>query len=165
MSSVLQPWVTGLSMMQQTVLLTAIRGCDAVPKRHVSKYLLRWLRRCVLFSALDGLVLGDPRDPRGGNFTGPIPADKTLDQLADDFLNDVDAVPHHFQMHLYHAAEILGYKYPKHEIAVFWRSFYFKAAKALHMHPESADEMDFRLGDSKAQWQKAGGETLDMGRE
>lgn len=164
MTSVVQPWVSVLSMMQQTVLLTSIRGCDAIPKRHVSKYLLRWLRRCILFSAMDGRVLDDPRDPAGGNFTGPIPPDKDLDDLGDEFFSDVDAVPHHFQMHLYHAAEILGYKHPDRGVALFWRAFYFRAAKSLHMEPETEARMDYRLGDSKTQWQDAGGETLDLGR-
>lgn len=57
--------------MQQTVLLTSIRGPDGVAKYHKVKYLLRWLRRCVLLSAMDGKVLGNPYDSNGGSFTGP----------------------------------------------------------------------------------------------
>jgi hypothetical protein len=37
MSSVIQPWVSEIPFMQQTVLLTAIRGSDGCPKRHPSK--------------------------------------------------------------------------------------------------------------------------------
>ena len=47
MSTVLQPWVSGLTFMQQTVLLTAIRGPDGVPKYGPTKMLLRWFRRCI----------------------------------------------------------------------------------------------------------------------
>jgi len=43
--------------MQQSVLLTAVRGPDGLPKYHSSKYLLRWYRRCILLSAMDGRVL------------------------------------------------------------------------------------------------------------
>lgn len=71
MSSVLQSWVEELPMMQQSVLLTAVRGPDGLPKYHSSKYLLRWYRRCILLSAMDGKVLDNPWDENGGSFTGP----------------------------------------------------------------------------------------------
>jgi hypothetical protein len=71
MPSVLQPWLHELPFMQQTVLLTAIRAPDGTGKYSPPKMLLRWLRRCVLISALDNLVLINPFDPRGGSFTGP----------------------------------------------------------------------------------------------
>jgi len=41
MTTVLQPWVEKLPMMQQTVLMTAIRGPDGLPKYGNVKYLLR----------------------------------------------------------------------------------------------------------------------------
>lgn len=71
MPTVLQPWVEDLTMMQQSVLLTAVRGPDALPKYHPSKFLLRWYRRCLLLSAMDQRVLEDPFEPNGGSFTGP----------------------------------------------------------------------------------------------
>jgi hypothetical protein len=71
MRSVLQDWVNELTMMQQSVLLTAVRGPDGLPKYHPSKYLLRWYRRCILLSAMDGRVLDDPFEVNGGSFTGP----------------------------------------------------------------------------------------------
>jgi hypothetical protein len=80
--SVLQDWVQGLTMMQQTVLLTAIRGPDGTPKYGSVKMLLRWFRRCVLLSAIDGKVLDNPCDSNGGSFTGP-----SLDDEDDDCLD------------------------------------------------------------------------------
>lgn len=71
MTSVLQDWVEDLTMMQQSVLMTAVRGPDNLPKYHPSKYLLRWYRRCILLSAMDGRVLIDAYEPNGGSFTGP----------------------------------------------------------------------------------------------
>lgn len=71
MTSVLQEWVEDLPMMQQTVLLTAVRGPDGLPKYHATKWLLRWYRRCTLLSALDGRVLSDPIERNAGSFTGP----------------------------------------------------------------------------------------------
>lgn len=69
--SVTQEWCNSLPFMQQSVLLTAVRGPDGLPKYHPSKYLLRWFRRCLLLSAMDGRVLVDPCEPNGGSFTGP----------------------------------------------------------------------------------------------
>lgn len=69
-----QPWVHQLSVMQQSVLLSAIRGPDGLRKNHVSKLLLRWYRRCILISAFDRMVLERPFDlevRKGGSFTGP----------------------------------------------------------------------------------------------
>lgn len=159
-SSVLQPWLNELNFMQQSVMLTCIRGCDGLPKRHVSKFMLRWYRRCIMLSAFDKCALTDPHDPRGGNFTGPIPADVTLDGIAEEYLQSVDEVPHHFHMHLVHAAEILGYKHPVASIREWWRRFYLLGVRDCHMKPETEEEMDFRLGDRLEQWQTAGGERL-----
>src|SRR5262245_28467293 len=48
--AVLQDWVQERPFMQQTVLLTAIRGPDGIAKYSSVKLLLRWYRRCVLLS-------------------------------------------------------------------------------------------------------------------
>ena len=68
---VTQEWTHSLPMMQQTVLLTAIRGADNSPKYGQPKMLIRWYRRCILLSAMDGKVLNDPCSHNGGSFTGP----------------------------------------------------------------------------------------------
>ena len=158
MSCILQDWVCELSFMQQSVLITSIRGCDGLAKYHPSKYILRWLRRCVLISAFDKCILSDPFDTRGGNFTGPIPKIKypTLQHLFIEYLNNVDEVEHHFHMHLVHAAEILGYLHPDLDIKTPWREFYFDCCKDLHMHPETIGRMKNRLGDSKGKWLSSG---------
>jgi hypothetical protein len=154
---VTQEWIDQLSLMQQTVLLTAIRGADTLPKYHFSKYLLRWYRRCILISAFDRCVLTDPHDPRGGSFAGPIKAD-SLDDLASRYLRGVDEIPLHFHMHFIHAAQILGYKHPTNEIRNWWHSFYIAAVRDLHLKPESEHEMDTRLADKLDQWQQLGGD-------
>jgi hypothetical protein len=155
--SVIQSWVSELTLMQQTVLLTALRGADTVAKFHVSKYLLRWFRRCVLLSAFDRCVLTDPHDPRGGSFTGPIEADD-LDELTSRYLRSVDELPLHFHLHLLHAAEIVGYKHPEPRIRTWWRDFYFAASRDMHLQPESEPELDRRLGDDYDEWQRMGGD-------
>jgi len=35
-----------------------------------------------------------------------------IDKALKEYLYSVDEVPHHFHLHLMHAAEILGYKHP-----------------------------------------------------
>jgi hypothetical protein len=72
MSSAVQAWVSQISIMQQSVLLSAIRGPDGVGKFHKCKPLIRWYRRCVLISAFDGCVIDHPFAPGGGSFTGPV---------------------------------------------------------------------------------------------
>lgn len=160
MNSVIQAWVSGLSMMQQTVLLTAIRGPDGLPKYGAIKMLLRWYRRCVLLSAMDGRVLSNPIDNNGGSFTGPsLQGDDDLDCWADrmqehvnQYLRDLDAIPHHFQMHFMHAVEILGYKHPKLEIRMFWNGVYLRLVHDMHVWPETEAQLDGRLGDSREGW-------------
>lgn len=158
---VLQPWVQELSLMQQTVLLTAIRGPDGMPKYGGVKMLLRWFRRCVLFSALDGVVLPTPCYAGGGSFTGPsceVVEEKhwseSMQAHVDDYLRNVDAMPHHFQMHFLHAAEILGYKHPDAVTRLFWFGVYRRLVNDFHLHMETEQELDSRLGDTREGWLK-----------
>ncbi|WGL50656.1 hypothetical protein P5P86_11845 [Nocardioides sp. BP30] len=158
-SSVLQDWLAELPMMQQTVLLTAVRGPDGLPKYHPTKFVLRWYRRCILLSALDGVVLSDPGAVGGGSFTGPaiesfpgMPWRAAMDQRVTDYLRSLDEVPHHFQMHLMHAVEILGYKHPDERIRSWWHGVYLRLVHDMHLWPETEEQMDARLGDSREGW-------------
>lgn len=161
--NVVQPWVSQIPMMQQTVLLAAIRGPDGSPKYGGgAKMLLRWYRRCVLLSAMDGAVIPDPVDAsRGGSFTGPsLDGPDALEPwyermhhtVVADYLRQVDALPHHFQMHLMHAIEILGYKHPDGIIRHFWHTVYLRLVHDMHVWPETEEQLDKRLGDSRAGW-------------
>ena len=147
-------------MMQQTVLLTGIRGPDGLTKYGSVKMLLRWYRRCVLLSAMDGKVLPNPYDNNGGSFTGPslgvqIEAwEVGMNTHVDAYLRDQDAVPHHFQAHFMHAAEILGYKHPDERVRAWWNAVYERLVNSLHLHPETEAELDERLGDNRAGWLK-----------
>lgn len=193
MSTVLQPWVSALTLMQQTVLLTAIRGPDSTPKYGPAKMLLRWYRRCILLSAMDQRILPDPLDPSGGSFTGPsvdhihlqgkavdrararndadatrlwsLPLDEAIgDQMDEDgweplmheivgqYLRELDALPHHFQLHFLHAAEIVKYKHSDLRIQRWWRQTYERLVHDMHLWPETEEQLDRRLGDSRSQW-------------
>ena len=165
--SVLQDWVMELPLMQQSVLLTAVRGPDGIDKYHPVKYLVRWYRRCILISALDGVVLDRPYDERGGSFTGPSYThgdypqwggrldeqwQQKMDKLVDGYIKSLDSLPHHSSMHFLHATEILGYKHPDIDIREWWHKLYLRLVGDLHLHPETVVGLDRRLGDSKSGW-------------
>lgn len=158
--NVMQNWTHSLPMMQQTVLLTAIRGPDGLPKYGCVKLLLRWYRRCVLLSAMDGKALTNPCDNNGGSFTGPsLTAGQPVDEWEDymnsilgEYVQSLDAVPHHFQLHFLHAAEIVGYKHPDKRIRDWWETVYFRLVNDMHLRPETKEDMDERLGDSRSGW-------------
>lgn len=162
MKSVIQPWVMELPLMQQTVLLTAIRGPDGTQKYGPTKMLLRWYRRCVLYSAMDQRIIEDPVDTGGGSFTGPS-CKTTVDEpfwqphmskVVDEYLQAVDGIPHHFQLHFIHAAEIVGYKHDIPHIRRWWHAVYLRLVNDMHLHPETEAELDERLGDSREGWLK-----------
>lgn len=146
-----QEWMHKLSIMQQSVLLSGIRGCDGLPKFHKAKQLIKWYRRCILISAFDGRVLKTPYESGGGSFTGHI---QNLNQAADDFINSRDELPAHYQTHMMHSFEILGYKHPDLDTREFWQQMYVRMAKAYHLWPETEQEMDNRLGDNLEGWEE-----------
>lgn len=164
---VTQAWTWKLPMMQQTVLLTAVRGADNVPKYDNAKMIIRWLRRCVLVSALDRCVWTDPYSAGGGSFTGPsfvwsystvtgnretTTWQQKMHDLFDVYLQGVDAMPHHAHMHFMHAVEILGYKHPDNEIRKFWCELYYRFCRDMHVLPEPIEMMNNRLGDNRDDW-------------
>jgi hypothetical protein len=153
MMPVIQNWVQELTLMQQSVLLTAIRGPDGVAKEHPAKEVLRWYRRCILLGAFEHNVFATPYEGGGGSFTGSAVRD--IDVIAAHYFKSVDELPHHFQMHLMHAAEIVGYKHPVKSTRHWWERFYFTYVNALHLYPETEADMDRRLGDSESRWRAA----------
>lgn len=169
--SVVQEWVSELTMMQQSVLLTCIRGPDGMAKYSSPKFIVRWLRRCILLSAMDGVVLTDPLFQGGGSFTGPSVAEESIqpdsmfgspswqqymEPIVDAFIRDEDCIPAHFMAHIRNGAQILGYKHPDTGIRVWWYRFYLRLVNLLHLHPETKEEMDKRLGDSLEDWLERG---------
>ena len=140
-------------MMQQSGLFTAIRGPDGLHKNHISKVLLRWYRRCILLSVFDRCVLKDPYDPRGGSFTGPC-VGMTIDEALNEYIRTLDEVPHHFQLHFMHGAEILGYQHPDPEIRAWWLLTYRRLVADAHLRPELEEEFHQRLSDDFHQWRR-----------
>lgn len=160
MTAVTQAWTHKLTMMQQSVLLTAVRGPDGTPKYSSVKMLLRWYRRCILLSSFLGRVIPNPWDSDGGSFLGTsLDGDSDLDHWADrmqvhvnGYIRELDGIPHHYHMHFMHAVEIVGYKHPDDEIRRFWFHVYMRFVNDAHLNPETEKEMDERLGDSREGW-------------
>ena len=162
MPVVTQSWTHSLPMMQQTVLLTAVRGPDGIEKYHPCKYLIRWFRRCVLLSAMDYKIFLTPYEMGGGSFTGPSYTCPTEELNSDwrpemasvvgRYLQSLDALPHHFQLHFMHAVEIVGYKHPDVTIRDWWRNLYFTLVSDMHLMPETEQELDARLCDNETSW-------------
>lgn len=155
---VLQTWVEDLTFMQQSVLITSCRGPDGIRKDHPVKLLNRALRRSFMIRAFEGDIEWDFWAPGGGSFTGAITG--TWAAITDSYLRTVDELPHHYQLHIMHAAEVLGYKHPDHVcVRGYWMSLYFAIVNDAHLLPESEDAMDKRLGDYEEHWKAAAGTT------
>jgi len=134
--SVIKLWLYDLDMMQQTVVLEMIRGCDGTSKNDPSKQIVRALRNIVLESATEG------------NFM-----DVNEDQLmisVKEFFEDLDHYPLHFVMHLAHAIEIIGYEHPHEEVRKFWSAFYLDFCHTIHVAPEPKEVMEKRLRDGRS---------------
>ena len=172
MPELLQPWVKQLSLMQQSVLLAAIRAPDGIRKEHAVKVLMRWYIRCVLISAFDRKALTDPFSLGGGSFTGPFTIEHAqaenlkvhdwystdskpwsiFNEMRNVYLRHVDELPHHFQLHFMHAAEIVGYKHDTVSISEWWLHFYRMIVNDAHLFPETREQMDKRLSDTETEW-------------
>ncbi len=153
--SVFQPWVEELTLMQQTVLLTATRGPDGIQKDHIAKVLLRWYRRCILHSAFDGAIFNEWHQEGGGSFMGPCPPGMIMEEVVDGYLRSVDEIPHHFQLHLMHASEIIGYCHPGTWTREWWFDFYKRLVNDAHLNIETKEQMMKRLGDNEKDWRDA----------
>jgi hypothetical protein len=162
---VLQDWVLELPFMQQSVLISSIRGADGVIKDHPSKNLMRWLRRCVLLSAFDKRVLDNPYEEGGGSYTGPsyltekkltddplYKWEDMMDVVVKDFMKSQDSLPLHFYLHVIHASSILGYHHSNERIRNWWNKTYNRLCHDMHLHPETQEELDNRLNDNEKAW-------------
>jgi hypothetical protein len=151
-NSVLQPWVETLPLTAQLDLVVALRSPDGITIDHATEPLLRWLRRCVLRSPVDGRVLTDPLEPTGGALTGPSLTGREdadwrpgMDGRLNHYLRTVDALPHGFVVRQMRAAEIVAYKHPKPDIAAWWLDAYTRTVHRMNLWPEYPFELEARL--------------------
>ena len=164
-----QEWVNQLSIMKQSVIFAAVRAPDGIRKNHPVKVMMRWYRRCTLVSAFDGAIYDSPTEPGGGSFTGPFTADharevfgirtdreefiaEAFERLPLKYLEYVDELPHHFQLHLMHAAHIIAVYHPEWYPRSWWRQFYNVVVNDMHLMPEPDGMMAERLSDNEEKW-------------
>ncbi len=133
MTSVVKSWLKALTLKQQTVLLSAIRGPDGIAKEDVAKKFVRAFRSVVLEDACP--------DRPGFMADMPSGAERAT------FLKRPDTYPLHWLMHFMHAVEIVGYKHPDEMIRWTWRELYRDMCDMLHVGMEPAEVMDVRLAD------------------
>jgi hypothetical protein len=145
--SVQPAWCRQLPLQQQSVLLLAARGPDGVGKSHPCKAIQRAYRGTVLVAAKYGRELrwGE----RADSFMSlhEFSDDEMWPRSVEEFFGVHDALPHHYLMHLYHGAQILGSHHPDHRFRVRWATFYLRAVDEMHVPPEAVAVMDERLGD------------------
>jgi hypothetical protein len=139
---VIRPWLAaaGLTLKMQSVLFSALRGCDTVGKEDASKPLVRAIRAAIMRDAEE-----QQRTPGFGSiFLNGDLADETVRKFTDD----LDHYPVHFVMHLAHACEIIGYKHPDRAFREPFLRAYNAIVEALHLLPESVEHLDLRLADA-----------------
>lgn len=144
---VFQPWMFELSMQQQSVLLLAARGPDGIPKFHPTKYVVRYYRASVLKAAYKGRALEPGEDDSTFMTMKAFDSPELWTAAKINFFESVDALPHHYYMHLLHGAQIIGYH---HDVPLFrerWLGFYHDCCDDLHLTPESKEALDSRLND------------------
>ncbi len=135
MKSVLQDWLFNLSWMQQTVVITAIRGCDGTRKNDPTKGIVRELRKTILHDA-------------GGEGSSYMNVNNLTNDM-QNFYEDIDSYPLHFVTHLIHSAEIIGYKHPDEQVRLLWGGFYEDVCHTIHLNPETEIQLDDRLKDNR----------------
>jgi hypothetical protein len=142
--SVVQNWLNRLSWKQQTVLLASLRGCDGLGKNDPSKVFTKRMRATLLKNADTSSTFM----PKGASDQGPYLSDEDKAAIDKFFYKEIDAYPVHWLMHFLQAAEIVGYQCPDLFSAQYWWYFYKAGVKALHLNPETLEQMLTRLGDA-----------------
>lgn len=150
--SVLQDWVTVLSLRQQGVLILALRGPDGTVKESGTKNIIRSLRGMVMVNGQLKRNLAPGEYVQGDPFARMdiIDNEAKWNDATKEFFRDFDSYNIHFFQHLAHAYGVAGCGFPmtdfhRREIRHRCWAFYEKCCRKLHMHPEGRDELMFRL--------------------
>ena|ERR1700761_6880998 len=135
--SALHDWIAALPFTQQALLLSIVRGPDGCGKYNSAKPMIYYMRGVIIKPAYnwDGT---NNNDYMWGDYT------HFMDD-ANNLMSDVDSYPHHFLMHLFHCAEVVGFKHPDALISQCWLRFYYDACSSLHMNPETLEQFNNRL--------------------
>jgi hypothetical protein len=136
--SIINDWAACLGLRHQGVLVSAIRGCDSAEREDASKYLVRAYRGVLLRPHCGDII-------KASSFMMPFVA-VDFETARLEFLRSIDHYPNHWLLHFTHACEIVGYKHPEFRVAYPFGVLYSKLVRKFHMHPETCEQMDARLG-------------------
>lgn len=138
--SVLQDWVMELGLREQGTLLTAIRGCDLVPKFPLDSP-ERTLTAFVRYAVMNPFDAREIDSEPGCFMQSKIPENFRASSLGH--------YPHHWVMHLLHAMQIIAYKCLNFEIRNQAEIVYEKLVESMHLNPETSREMTERLSEDR----------------
>lgn len=144
--SSLQAWVFDLPIRIQFALMSALRGCDGIPRNEDIRPIQRYLRRCICNSSYYKRPFDDAVENGGGSFMGALERDPPVTEAGMLPKYREQLLPH-FYDHIMLAIEIVGYYHPDGNIKMFWRETYYKMAQELHLVPESMHHLKARLSD------------------
>ena len=144
MTSVLQPWVMELPLREQGTLLTAVRGCDLVPKYNddgtprdsMERRLTAWIRWAFMV----------PADEREIDIPGAFYQSRPPEPFKASALMHY---PGHWLTHVMHALEVIGYRHPSMQIAVAAHGLYIDFVDSMHLSEESKAKMIRRLSEDR----------------
>jgi len=139
MQSVLQNWVMKLPLREQGALVVGTRGCDTAPKlplNSTERQLTGFLRWCVLV----------PADDREVGITGAFFQCEPPQNWKP---SELGHYPQHWYAHIMHAYEIVGYRHPHIGLSAEAQKIYRKFVYALHLQPETKDQMIERLSEDR----------------
>ena len=127
---VLQDWMGELTWKQQSVVLSSLRGPDNFRFPGI-KIVNRWLR---------GVTQNNADSSTEYMRKLELPP---IEQLCEE----AEYTSVHYFCHLMHALEIIGYNCPEREIAGIAEDYYLGLVNALHLNPETKEQLDKRLED------------------
>lgn len=139
--SVLQDWVIKLPLRMQGVLLTAVRGCDGVPKEDAAKPLVRMYRGHILNAAVK----------KPSSFINYVKSHEAYSRM-QAVLGNHDHYPMHWLLHIFQAAKIVDYYHPEAQVREQWGFFHRKMCYRLHMNPETKEQIWARLTAGEAEF-------------
>lgn len=136
-------------MQQQSVLILACRGPDGIAKHHPTKLLTTRYRATVLKAAYLGRAMRVNEHDATTFMSLHAFSDDShwVNHVINPFFDHVDALPHHYYLHLAHGAEIIGYKHPVALFRMRWLYFYQRCCHDLHLQPETFEQLEERLND------------------
>lgn len=149
--NVMKDWALDLPIRMQSTMMLGLRGPDTLTKNNNAKTLIRELRFAILNPAFPVEVERLFHDDFMGTQTGYASWED-----AEAFLADHDQYPHHWLMHFIHTVEIVGQFHPDETTRMYWFALYRELVNAFHMNPETLEQLEHRLGKTKAEYAAEG---------